>query len=192
MAALVHSELMPPWRISVEGYHILIERGIIGPDDKLELLDGVIVEKMPEKPPHTYATDAAQDALRAVLPAGWILRVQHPITLQTSEPEPDLAVARGVRRDYTNRHPGPGDLALIVEAADSSLNRDHNVKRRIYAGAGIPYYWLLDLNGRRLEIYSNPRNGDYGRADFYGPGDSAPVILDGVEVGFVSVSALLP
>ena len=78
-----------------------------------------------------------------------------------NEPEPDLCVVRGESDDYTDRHPGPGDIALIVEVAESSLSRDRGEKGENYGRAGIPVYWIVNLVDRRLEVYSNPTGGVY-------------------------------
>ena len=85
---------------------------------------------------------------------------QEPITLPASGPEPDVAVIRGDSRDYFDRHPGAAEVGLIVEVAEASLDRDRVLKKQIYAAAAIPVYWLLDLNNRRLEAYSDPEGGD--------------------------------
>lgn len=191
MATLANVHV-PLWHVSIEKYHAMIESGILGPEDRVELLEGVLVEKMSKKPAHTYASGALLDALFKLLPAGFHVRDQDPITMGRSEPEPDIAVVRGSRRDYLNRHPGPSDVLLIIEIADMSLERDRILKQRIYAAAGIPCYWILDLAGRRLEVCLDPRDGAYSRWDIYRAGDAAPVILDGVEAGSVAVTALLP
>jgi len=178
--------------VTVEQYHTMIDRGILGPDDRVELLEGVIVQKMTKRPTHSVATVATSEALRRVVPRGWSVNAQEPITLETSEPEPDVAVIRGTRRDYLKRHPGPGDVGLVVEVADTTLKRDRIVKKRIYAAAGIPFYWILDLTRRRLVVYSEPQGADYGQRVLYAPDQTAAVILDGRAVGKVAVSDLLP
>jgi len=170
----------------------MINRGVLTEDDPVELLDGVIVQKAPKNPPHCVATENARAAFEAILPAGWFAREEKPITLASSEPEPDLAVCRGMRRDYLERHPGSADLGLVVEIADATLVRDRLLKEGIYAAAGIPWYWLLDLKTPRLEAYSEPRDGVFQRTHVYAAGDAVPVELDGNVIGSISVSDLLP
>lgn len=93
--------------------------------------------------------------------------------------------------DYTGRHPGAADVGFVVEVADASVSYDRVFKKRIYAGANIPYYWLADLVDIRLEVYSGPHDGEYSHTTIYGPNDSVPVILDGVEIGSIPLNGLL-
>ncbi|MEP0853896.1 MULTISPECIES: Uma2 family endonuclease [Cyanophyceae] len=140
----------PVWRLSVEQYHQMIRLGILSDDDPVELLDGWLVYKMPKNPPHRATTKLTRNALEAVIPEGWYVDTQEPITLADSEPEPDVVVVRGNTRDYLERHPGASDIALIIEVADSTLEREcpgdtlreRTSKQRLYARAGIPIYWI--------------------------------------------------
>ena len=184
------------WRLSVGQYHEMIRTGILTADDPVELLAGWLVYKMPKNPPHRIATRLAQQALEAVAPAGWYVDAQEPITLNDSEPEPDVMIVRGETRDYRDRHPGPEDVALIVEVADSTLERDRGVKRIVYARAGIPVYWIINLLERVLEVYYDPssagEDADYRQHQDFGPSDSVAVIIEGLEVGRVAIRDLLP
>ncbi len=192
MATALNTGLAPLWPVSVDRYHAMIDAGILGPDDRVELLEGVIVQKMSKNPPHRISNRATRQALERAIPVGWYVDEQAPVTLARSEPEPDAAVIRGDSRDYRDRHPGAGDVALVVEISDSSLDRDQVLKKQVYATARIPVYWILDLNARRLEVYSRPRGRRYVECTVYQPDDSAPVILEGKVAGTVSVSDLLP
>ena len=179
------------WRLSVSQYHEMIRTGILTADDPVELLAGWLFYKMPKKPPHRIATRLAQDLLKAVVPAGWYVDSQEPITLGDSEPEPDVMVVRGDTRQYRDRHPGAEDVALVVEVADSTIERDRGIKKEMYARAGIPVYWIINLVERLIEVYEKPVGSDYtSRRDY--PADSVPVIVEGREVGRILVSALLP
>jgi Uma2 family endonuclease len=170
----------------------MIDKGILGPDDRVELLEGIVVQKMSKNPPHRIATLRTRRALERVVPAGWYVDEQEPITLADSEPEPDVAVIRGDTLDYDAGNPGPADVGLIVEVADTSLTRDQVLKKRIYGTASIPVYWILDLNRRRLEVYSSPDAAGYLHCSIYQAHESVEVTLDGESVGFVSVGSLLP
>ena len=186
----------PVWRFTVEQYHEMIRAGILTEDDPVELLEGWLVPKMPKNPPHGVVTRLAQKALDRILPAGWDVRVQDPITTDTSEPEPDVAVARGDTRDYIEHHPGPKDMALAIEVSETTLNRDRGLKKRIYARARIPVYWIINLMDRQIEVYTVPtgptKTPDYRRREVYGLGDSVPVVIDGKQVGSLRVRELLP
>ena len=96
------------------------------------------------------ATGCLLDLLPRVLPAGWFLNVQDPITTPESLPEPDAAVIRGSRRDYRERRPMAADVGLIIEVADTSLAQDRGTKKRVYARVGIPVYWIVNLNTSRI------------------------------------------
>ena len=110
------------------------------------------------------------------------------------EPEPDLAVARGQPDDYATRHPGPDDIALLIEVADASLRRDRGEKLGSYGRGGIPHYWIINLVDRVVECYSKPNRGGigYGSRQIFGPGESVPVVLLDGEVGQIAVADLLP
>jgi hypothetical protein len=183
-------------RFSVDEYHRLIETGVLVDGEPLELLEGWIVYKMTRNPPHDVALGLAGDAIDTRLPTGWHVREQSAITTSDSEPEPDLAVTRGARRDFKQRHPGPGDLALVVEVADSTLQLDRADKARIYARAGISVYWILNLVDRRVEVYTDPTGPDpapaYRRRDDYGPADTVPLAVPGSPPLSVPVAELLP
>lgn len=183
---------LPVFPLSVEQYHAMLDHGILNEDDCVELLDGVIVQKLTIYPPHRISTRATRQALERVIPKEWYADGQAPLTLTASEPEPDGAVIRGDSRNYFDRHPGPADLRIVIEVADATLARDRGIKKRIYAMAGIPCYWIVDLNSRRVEVYSEPRDGDYGRCDILEASELVSVLLDGHAVGTIRVNDLLP
>ncbi len=186
----------PIFRISVDQYHEMIKRGILTKDDSVELLEEVLVEKTPKEPPHSVATGLLLDALVRLVPPGWFVSKEDPVTTDTSEPEPDVMVIRGSRRDYVESHPGPHDAALVIEVSSSSLSRDQALKKRIYARAGVPVYGILNLIDRRLEVYSEPtgpaQQPDYRQRRDFGPADTFPLMIDGQERGRVPVADLLP
>jgi len=139
------------WRLSVDQYHAMIQAGILTEDDPVELLEGWLVTKMSKNPRHTFVTQLARDVVASLLPPGWYVNGQEPVTTKDSEPEPDVAVVRGNRRQYIDHHPGPQDIALVVEVADSSLQRGRSLKKRLYAAAGIPVYWIVNLLDGQIE-----------------------------------------
>lgn len=182
------------WRLRVDDYHEMIQAGILTDDDPVELLEGWLVTKMPKNAPHRIATGNTRKALEKLVTEGdWYVDSQEPITTADSEPEPDVVVVRGKTADYPDRHPGPEDVALIVEVADSTLQRDRTIKKRIYARAGIRVYWIINLIDRLIEVYSDPDNkGEYRERRDYGTGDSIPFLIEGRIVGQISVDQLLP
>lgn len=183
-------------RFTVAEYHNLIRAGVLTENDELELLEGYLVHKMPHNPPHDGTIFAVQDVLGGLLPKGWMCRVQSSITLAESEPEPDLAIVRGDRRTYFTRHPQPSDFGVVIEVADSSLDSDQMDKQRIYARAGLPVYWIVNLPGRRVEVYADPQPAatppGYATRTDHAAGASVPVVLDGVTVGTIAVDDVLP
>jgi Uma2 family endonuclease len=182
----------PIWRLSVEQYHDMINAGILTEDDPVELLEGWLVTKMSKNRPHSLSTQLTREALAGIMPSGWYVDDQEPITTADSEPEPDIVVVRGSRRDYTERHPSPDDVALVVEVADATLQRDRTLKLRIYASAGITAYWILNLPERQLEVYSDPTEATYRLQRIYSAAESAPVVIEGQEISTVAVRDLLP
>jgi Uma2 family endonuclease len=155
------AEQVRPARISVERYHRMIEQDILTPDDRIELLDGYLVEKMSKKPQHRIVNNRIYKSILRQLPAGWDVQAQEPITLPESEPEPDLTVFRGRGEDFQIGHPVASCIALVVEIADATLDRDRIWKREIYARAGLPVYWLINLQEKTVEVYSRPVDGSY-------------------------------
>src|SRR5207237_3370846 len=134
----------------------LLKIGVITEDDNLELLEGYLVEKMSRNPPHDGAIDLARDVLPRALPQGWWLRPQEGVTLPDSEPEPDIAIVRGNARTDLTRQPGPADIGVVMEVSDSSLDTDRDDKSRIYARAGLPIYWIINLVAGQIEVYEPP------------------------------------
>lgn len=184
------------WRISVERYHKMIEVGTLTENDRLELLEGLLVEKMTVNPPHSFTTGQLYDELTAVLPPGYFVRSQQPMTTADSEPEPDVMVVAGEKRRFVDRHPGPTDVLLLVEVSDATLQLDQTWKKRIYAQAGIPVYWIVNLPERQIEVYSEPSgpaaHPAYRHLVTFQEDDDIPVVIAGKETAVFSVRELLP
>ena len=133
-------------------YERLVDLGAFDDDEPVELIGGQLIVAEPKGSPHATAVGMANDALRAVLPPGWIVRVQDPLALDDeSAPEPDIALVRGSRADY--RHAHPAHPALAIEVAQSSLSFDRQHKGSLYARAGVPDYWIVNLVDGVLEVY---------------------------------------
>lgn len=182
------------WRVSVDQYHEMLNAGILRDGDPVELIDGLLVRKMSKNPPHVFALQTLHGLLARILVGSWILRLQDPITLAKGEPEPDLVVVRGGLQDYAERHPGPRDIGLAVEVAETSLADDRGYKRTLYAAHRIGVYWIVNVIDEQIEVYTEPagrgNNAEYRVRRNYLRGESVPVILDGVQIGAVPVSEL--
>jgi Uma2 family endonuclease len=138
-----------------EDYDRMIDAGIFAPGERVELIDGEIIEMSPQKSPHSTAISLTADRLRVAFGAGHHVRVQMPLALDPhSEPEPDVAVVLGSPRDYRDAH--PSSALLVVEVTDSTLAYDRDQKGSLYARAGIADYWVLNLADRHLEVYRDP------------------------------------
>jgi Uma2 family endonuclease len=170
-------------------YDKLVDVGIIGEDERVELVGGALVEMSPEGPTHAGTIDLCAEALRRAFGPGFTVRVQHPLVIDPDdEPEPDLAVVPGDPREYLGAH--PRSAALVVEVSESSLSFDRLEKAPLYARAGVPEYWIVNLAERRLEVHREPSAGRYGRVVSLAAGDEiAPLAAPGSSV---AVAALLP
>jgi Uma2 family endonuclease len=182
-------------RFSVEEYHDLIARGTLTDDDRVELLEGYLVYKMAKNPPHETAIRILNRLLLQALPQGWILSSQSPITLDDSEPEPDFSIVRGTEQLYADRHPGAEDVGLVIEVSDSSLARDRVDKARIYARAGLPVYWVVNLMDRQVEVYTDPGTESggpgYAQQRIYAMGAEVPLELDGGAIAMLATEQFL-
>ena len=180
-------------RFTVAEYHAMLKAGVLAEGEPVELLNGYLVTKMSRGPLHDNAVAILSRRLTRSLPDGWMVRGQSGATLtDLSEPEPDVLVARGVEGTFFTRHPGPADAALIVEVADSSLRRDRREKLPIYAAAGVPVYWIVNVPDRHVEVYTRPAGDTYDGLIIYSPGQELPVTLDGVTLDGVPVADLFP
>jgi Uma2 family endonuclease len=182
---------IPVRRFSVAEFMRFIELGLLADAEKIELLDGWITPKMPRNPPHDSVLAQVDVAIAGLVPAGWHLRRQSSVLLPTSVPEPDHAIVRGQPRQYRNQHPGPADVALLIEVADSSLDHDRDVKGPLYAAAGIPIYWIANLVDLVLEVYTSPAQGGYQNRQDYTVNDVVPLVIAGQTVAQVPVADLI-
>jgi Uma2 family endonuclease len=177
-------------------YERLVEADILGPDDKIELLDGQLIIREPQHSPHATATRLVQEALRAAFGPGWDVRAGLPLALgRFSEPEPDVSVVRGSPRDFRDAH--PMDAVLVVEVAKTSLRLDRGRKARVYARAGVPDYWIVNLATGVLEVYREPvaidparRRWEYRMLRSFGPGEFVTPLA--APHASIAVADLLP
>jgi Uma2 family endonuclease len=192
------SAVLRAHRFTVDEYQRMAAAGVFGPDPKLELIDGTVIDKMTKKPPHVAASLALDRWLHRNAPPGFVAACEAPLTIaeRQAEPEPDAMIVRGDPLDFGSRRITPADVHLVVEISESSLEVDRGTKLALYASVGIPAYWILNLAERQLEIYSRPftRSGmsGYSVIRLLGEAEDAPLEIEGQEVGRVTVRELLP
>lgn len=183
-------------RISRVEYERLGEQGFFAPGERVQLVHGALVVAEPQGSRHALAIRMVEETLREAFGPGWDVRAQLPLALGAwSEPEPDVSVVPGSYADYRDAH--PGSAALVVEVAETSLPFDRTEKTAVYAGAGIPECWIVNLLDGRLEVYREPApsgdepgRGHYRRVDSLRPGAAVtPLARPGVSV---PVARLLP
>ena len=182
-------EDLKPHRWTREEFHRMGDSGVFPEGDRWELLDGEIYPKMGQGNAHITAGRAVAAALRAALGEGFDVSSQYPLPLgEENEPEPDVMALRGSWRNYDGRDPDPAhDVVVAVEVSDSSVRRDQGLKARLYAEAGIPEYWIVNLPERTLEVRRRPYEGIYGETLILREGDSTRI-----GSGTVAVSDILP
>lgn len=149
----------------------MVEAGVLGEDDAVQLLDGEIVVMAPIGPGHAAIVNRLARLLQDAVDGRFVVSVQNPVRLsRSSEPQPDLALL--VRRDddYEDALPLPGEVALVVEVADSSVELDRRVKLPLYAQAGIGEVWLVDLAAGSIEVNREPRDRRHAKRTVYGRG----------------------
>ena len=153
-------------RITVEEYERMIAANVWPEDERLELIEGELVRMSPINAPHAAAVKRLTELLRDRLGKRALVGVQDPIVLDDqSEPEPDISVLRRRADYYANAHPSPADVLLVVEVSDTTLEYDRDVKARLYARAGIPETWVVDLNGDRVIVFRDLEDGEYTRME---------------------------
>jgi Uma2 family endonuclease len=169
--ANAHEAAWPRHRFTVEEIERMAEAGAFDEGPKVELLDGELVDVSPQGPQHAARHTVLAERLAEVYRAGTHVRRQCPMRAgKRSLPEPDVAVVRGAALDYVERHPEGRDLVLAVEVSVSSQALDRK-KARIYAAAGVPVYWLLDVAAKTLTVHGDPSETGYARSSVLSAAD---------------------
>ena len=166
-------------RLDVDEYHCMAEAGIFGDNKRIELIDGDLIDMAPIGQGHAGVVNGLTEALFVACAGRATVSPQNPVRIdRSSEPQPDLAVLRR-RADFyvTGEPPGPADVLLLIEVADSSLRFDRTVKLPLYARAGIAEFWLVDLKRRVVDVYRAPSGDSYAEATTHRPGDSLALVL---------------
>lgn len=172
---------MPPLltrrRFTVDEYHRMAKAGILREDDRVELLDGEIIEMAAIGSRHFAAVNRMGRLFIGQAARRYIVSVQNPVRLSRySEPQPDVVLLRYRDDDYESALPGPEDVLLVVEVADTTATTDRRVKLPKYAAAGIPEAWLVNLPRNSIEVHREPRDGRYQQVNVYRRGDSIAVV----------------
>ncbi|MEM6790808.1 MAG: Uma2 family endonuclease [Myxococcota bacterium] len=148
-------------RLTVDEALRMVQAGVLGEHEPVELLDGWLVEMSPQGPLHASSTTNLADRLRETYTDDGHVREEKPLACGIhSLPEPDVAVVKGIPADYVTQHPSGSDAILVVELAWSSLDEDRS-KAKIYAASGVPVYWLVDLVARTVTVHTSPSSGGY-------------------------------
>lgn len=147
---------------SVEEYHRMADSGILGPEERVELIEGQIIPMAAKNPPHSAITKQTADYLREILAGVADIRIQEPVHLSSrSEPEPDIAIVRIDPRNYIDHHPLPVEVFLLIEVADRTLKFDCKTKAALYAKAGIADYWVIDVKEQQVFVFREPGTKTY-------------------------------
>jgi Uma2 family endonuclease len=181
--------------LTLEAYHSLVQSGKLSSGDPIEFLEGWLVPKMTKGPRHAAVKRQLLRMLAALVQAPYFVDAQEAMSVTDSEPEPDIYVVRGPEERFRQRHPGPGEIEVVIEISDTSLHRDRGVKKRIYARAGVPTYWIVNLVDDCLETFTQPSGPtdapQFAAAASFQAGDFAPLRIGGTEVGRLSVAEIL-
>ena len=169
------------YKWSVEEYHLMIDSGLLA-DKSVELLNGEIIEMSPEREEHSYTNDDVAELLREKLSGRAKIRESHPITLDNSEPEPDIAVVRLPKTIYAQHHPYPQDIYWLIEVSNKTLSKDLTEKSITYARNGIIEYWVIDLVNQKLIVHTYPVNNSYSKIDEYLSGTLSPLAFPDITI----------
>ncbi|MDB9312254.1 Uma2 family endonuclease [Spirulina sp. CS-785/01] len=173
-------------RWTLDDYHTIIQSGVLV-DRAVELLKGLIVEMSPEGPLHSELSTLLQERLMEAAQGRYRVRMGNPIAIpeNQSEPEPDIALVRS--QSYRNTHPLPTDVYLVIELANTSLAKDTQEKRQIYAEAGILDYWVVNLQQRIVLVYRHPNQGTYQTEQQFTTGTISPLSFPDLTIPVASL-----
>ena len=169
------------YKWSIEEWHELVDFGLLE-GKPVEFLEGEIVEVSPEGIEHSYTNDTVVNYMRGVLSNLAHVKESHPITLDNSEPEPDIAVVRLPETIYRNHHPYPQDIYWLIEISNRTLKTDLNQKKITYARNGIPEYWVIDLVNKKLIVHTQVEKNGYAQITEHTTGTVSPLAFPNVAI----------
>ena len=159
-------------RFTVDDYYRMARAGVLGEDDRVELIDGEVVDMPPIGPGHSSSVARIGKTFERALGDVALVWTQNPLRLDRyTEPEPDVALVRTRSDFYRSAHPGPDDILLVVEVADTTLAADRSIKMPLYARHGVPEAWLVDVRGDVIHVYRDPAADGYRVVSTYRRGD---------------------
>ena len=173
----------------MDDYYAMAEAGILSPDDRVELLDGEIFAMAPIGSRHASCVARLNRMLTTGVGPRALVWVQNPVRLNGgSEPQPDVMLLRPRTDDYSSAHPGPGDVLLLIEVSDTTVDVDRGKKLPLYARAGICEYWIVDLAERVVEVYTDPSSTGYASRRVVGAdGEVSPRAFEDVSLAVAQI-----
>jgi Uma2 family endonuclease len=182
---------LPRRRFTVDEYYRMAETGILAPGERVELIEGEIIRMEAIGSRHAGCVNALTQLLVRGVGDEALVAVQNPVRLSDlSEPQPDVAVLRPRADRYSDSHPGPEDVLLLIEVADTSVGIDRGTKAPLYAVSGIPEYWLVDVRAGEVEVHRESGSSGYGTVTRHRRGEVLrPVAFPGLDV---AVAGILP
>jgi Uma2 family endonuclease len=165
----------------IEDWHRLVDSGVLE-NKQVELLEGEIIQVSPESPMHSSTNYSVAKYLRSTLQNQVVIREAHPITLDNSEPEPDIAIVAAPYTTYFARHPYPQDIYLLIEISNKTLKIDLEQKSKIYARNGIPEYWVIDLINHKVWVHTQPEQDMYIQITEYSSGIIIPSTFPDLKI----------
>ncbi len=169
------------YKWSLEEWHELVNSGLLA-GKPVEFLEGEIIEVSPEGVEHSYTNDSVVKYLRSILSGLADVRESHPITLDNSEPEPDIAVVRLPETIYRQHHPYPQDIYWLIEISSRTLKKDLEQKIITYARNGIPEYWVIDLVNKKLIVHTQVQDNKYSQFKEYQTGTVSPMAFPEIAI----------
>ena len=171
-------------RFTVDEFHRMARTGILHEDDRLELIDGEVVEMAPIRERHAFCVVALTEEFSIRSAGRYVVSPQNPVRLSRhSELYPDLLLLRPPRRRYAQRTTDAGDVVLVIEVADATLATDRRIKMPRYAAAAIPEAWLVNLRRNTVEVHRDPRDGRYQQVTIYHKGEAVtPLVFPDIAI----------